>query len=189
MGMASVEVSHRGMEPHEVVAVARKDAEVSLSADAHQAMSAAAETVARLADLEEPVYGVSTGFGSLVDTAIPAERREELQRALLRSHAAGSGPPVEREVVRAMMVLRARTLAMGYSGVRPEVAEAIAALLNAGITPVVPEHGSLGASGDLAPLAHCGLVMIGEGEVVGSDGRRAAAADALREAGIEPLTL
>ena len=93
---------------------------------------------------DEPVYGVSTGFGSLANVPIPAERREELQRALVRSHAAGMGPPVEREVVRAMMLLRARTLAMGYSGARPEVAEALVALLNAGITPVVPEHGSLG---------------------------------------------
>jgi histidine ammonia-lyase len=99
------------------------------------------------------------------------------------------GPPVEREVVRAMMLLRVRTLAMGYSGARPEVAEAIAGLLNAGLTPVVPEHGSLGASGDLAPLAHCALALIGEGEVVGPDGERRGAAEALPAAGIEPLVL
>ena len=99
-------------------------------------------------------YGVSTGFGSLANVTIPVDRREELQRALVRSHAAGVGPPVEPEVVRAMMLLRARTLAMGCSGARPEVAETILALLNAGVTPRVPEFGSLGASGDLAPLAH-----------------------------------
>ena len=99
------------------------------------------------------------------------------------------GPPVETEVVRAMMLLRARTLAMGFSGARPLVAETILALLNAGLTPVVPEHGSLGASGDLAPLAHCALVLIGEGEVADADGGRKAAAEALREADIEPLTL
>ena len=104
-----------------------------------------------------------------------------MQRALVRSHAAGMGPPVEPEVVRAMMLLRARTLAMGFSGARPEVAEAIVALLNAGITPVVPEHGSLGASGDLAPLAHCALVLLGEGETL--DGRT------VRDAGVEPLRL
>ena len=109
---------------------------------------------------------------------IPVDRREELQRALVRSHAAGMGPPVEPEVVRAMMLLRARTLAMGCSGARPEVAEAILALLNAGITPRVPEFGSLGASGDLAPLAHCALVLIGEGEV--TRGRRLAAAASSR---------
>ena len=109
--------------------------------------------LARLAGSEVPTYGVSTGFGSLANTYIPAERREELQRALVRSHAAGMGDPVEVEVVRAMLLLRARTLAMGFSGARPAVAEAMLALLNAGLTPVVPEHGSLGASGDLAPLA------------------------------------
>ena len=127
--------------------------------------SESARSSTRLGDAAEPVYGVSTGFGSLADTCIPPERREELQRALIRSHAAGMGPPVEREVVRAMMLLRARTLAMGHSGARPVVVDTMLALLNAGITPVVPEHGSLGASGDLAPLAHCALALIGEGEV------------------------
>ena len=127
---------------------------------------------------------MTTGFGSLANTYIPADRREELQRALVRSHAAGMGPPVEREVVRAMMLLRARTLAMGRSGARPVVAETMLALLNAGITPVVREHGSLGARGDLAPLAHCALALIGEGEVSDADGaaprrrRRAAATPA-----------
>jgi histidine ammonia-lyase len=120
---------------------------------------------------------------------IPEHRREELQRALVRSHAAGMGPPVEREVVRAMMLLRARTLAMGFSGARPAVTEAIVALLNAGLTPVVPEHGSLGASGDLAPLAHCALALIGEGSVECRDGVIRASSEALRAAGIEPLTL
>ena len=114
---------------------------------------------------------MSTGFGSLATVPIPPERREELQRSLIRSHAAGMGAPVEREVVRAMMLLRARSLAMGYSGARPEVAETMLALLNAGLTPVVPEHGSLGASGDLAPLAHCALALIGEGEVRDGDRR------------------
>jgi histidine ammonia-lyase len=178
-----------GLEPEEVVAVAREDAEVELTDDAREAMAASASIVERLASSPEPTYGVSTGFGSLATTPIPAERREDLQRALIRSHAAGMGEPVEREVVRAMMLLRARSLAMGYSGARPEVAEAIVAVLNAGITPVVPEHGSLGASGDLAPLAHCGLALIGEGEVMDADARRRSAAEALDEAGIEPLTL
>ena len=153
-----------GLAPDEVVAVARRDTPVTLGASAREAMAAAADVVERLAARDEPVYGVSTGFGSLANVAIPAARREELQRALVRSHAAGMGPPVEREVVRAMLLLRARTLAMARSGARPVVAETILALLNAGLTPVVPEHGSLGASGDLAPLAHCALVMLGEGE-------------------------
>src|SRR5687767_10429139 len=107
-------------------------------------MEESAAVVTRLVAADRPAYGVSTGFGSLADVAIPAERREELQRALVRSHAAGMGPAVETEVVRAMMLLRARTLAMGRSGARPLVAETIVAMLDAGLTPVVPEHGSLG---------------------------------------------
>jgi histidine ammonia-lyase len=152
-------------------------------------MAASAAVVERLAAAEEPAYGVSTGFGSLANVAIPAPRRAELQRALVRSHAAGMGPPVEREVVRAMILLRARTLAMGFSGARPEVADAMLSLLNAGVTPVVPEHGSLGASGDLAPLAHCALVLLGEGDATGPDGEPLTGAQALALAGVEPLTL
>jgi histidine ammonia-lyase len=173
-----IELSGTGLSPDDVVAVARDRAEVGLGPEARRAMEASAAVVAGLADRAEPAYGVSTGFGSLANVTIPVERREELQRALVRSHAAGVGPPVEPEVVRAMMLLRARTLAMGCSGARPEVAEAILALLNAGITPRVPEYGSLGASGDLAPLAHCALVLLGEGEVIEGD-----------PSGIEPLTL
>jgi histidine ammonia-lyase len=168
----------------QVVAVARRDEPVVLGPDARAAMERSAAVVADLAASSEPAYGVSTGFGSLANVRIPAARREELQRALIRSHAAGMGPPIEREAVRAMMLLRARSLSMGYSGARPAVADTILALLNAGITPVVPEHGSLGASGDLAPLAHCALVLLGEGSV--SDG---SAQDALAATGIEPLTL
>ena len=164
-----IELSGTGLSPDDVVAVARDRAEVALGPEARRAMEASAAVVAGLADRAEPAYGVSTGFGSLANVTIPVERREELQRALVRSHAAGVGPPVEPEVVRAMMLLRARTLAMGCSGARPEVAEAILALLNAGITPRVPEYGSLGASGDLAPLAHCALVLLGEGEVIEGD--------------------
>jgi histidine ammonia-lyase len=186
---AMVEIGNRGLGVLDVVAVAREDAEVELTAEAVEAMAASAAIVERLADSDEPVYGVSTGFGSLATTSIPANRRAELQRSLIRSHAAGVGPPVEREVVRAMMVLRARSLAMGYSGARPEVAGAIVATLNAGITPIVPEHGSLGASGDLAPLAHCALALMGEGEVLGPGGRRQEAADALAAAGIQPIEL
>jgi histidine ammonia-lyase len=184
-----VELRGRGLTIHDTCAVARDGAQVALAEGAREAMASAAAIVARLVESDEPVYGVSTGFGSLVNTRIPPDRSEDLQRALLRSHAAGSGPPVEVEVVRAMMLLRARTLAMGYSGARPEVAETIVALLNAGLTPVVPEHGSLGASGDLAPLAHCALPLIGEGEVFDPGGARVPATEALAEAGIEPLTL
>jgi histidine ammonia-lyase len=189
MNHAFVEISATGIAPAEVVAVARRDAGAGLGDDARAAMAESAGVVERLAESDEPVYGVSTGFGSLATTRIPAERRSDLQRSLVRSHAAGMGPPVEREVVRAMMLLRARSLAMGFSGARPEVAEAILALLNAGITPVVPEHGSLGASGDLAPLAHCALALLGEGEVSDPAGRIVPAAGALQDAGLEPLAL
>src|SRR5436190_1772834 len=181
-----VELSGTGLTADDVVAVARSDARVQRSGEARSAMEESASVVARLAASDEPHYGVSTGFGSLATVPIEAARREELQRAVIRSHAAGLGPPVEREVVRAMMLLRARTLAMGYSGVRPLVVESLVTLLNAGLTPVVPEHGSLGASGDLAPLAHCGLVLLGEGELLDGDGQPLPAAPALAAAGIEP---
>jgi histidine ammonia-lyase len=184
-----IELRAGGLTLPEVVAVAREGAQAELMDDARDAMGESAAIVERLASSPEPTYGVSTGFGSLATTPIPADRREELQRALIRSHAGGMGEPVEPEVVRAMMVLRARSLALGYSGARPEVAEVILRILHAGITPVVPEHGSLGASGDLAPLAHCALALIGEGEVLDADGRRRPAAEALAEAEIQPLTL
>ncbi len=184
-----VELTASGATAEDVLAVARRDATVALSAEARAAMERSAAVVEALSDAEEPAYGVSTGFGSLATVRIAADRREELQRALVRSHATGMGPAVEREVVRAMMLLRARSLAMGWSGARPVVAERILALLNAGLTPVVPEHGSLGASGDLAPLAHCALPLIGEGAVMDPDGQVVAAAEALGRAGIEPVTL
>jgi histidine ammonia-lyase len=184
-----VELTGTGLSPADVAAVAREGEHVELAPAARHAMEESAAVVSRLAGRAEPAYGVSTGFGSLANVAIPIERRGELQRALVRSHAAGIGAAVDEEVVRAMLVLRARTLAMGCSGARPVVAETMLALLNAGLTPVVPEHGSLGASGDLAPLAHCALVLIGEGEVGGPDGMPVPAGPALRTAGIEPLTL
>jgi histidine ammonia-lyase len=184
-----VELGSTGLDAGDVVAVARRDVHVAVGAQARAAMERTAAVVAAIARSDRPAYGVSTGFGSLATVAIPADRRRELQRALVRSHAAGVGAPVEREVVRAMMVLRARTLAMGYSGTRPLLADAIVALLNAGITPVVPEHGSLGASGDLAPLAHCALALIGEGEVDDADGARRPASEALTAAGLEPVEL
>src|SRR5437763_14060918 len=142
-------------------------------------MAASQAQVEALAHADRPAYGISTGFGALATTSIPAGKRADLQRSLIRSHAATSGAVVERDVVRAMMLLRLRTLATGRTGVRPVVAERLAALLNAGITPVVREFGSLGCSGDLAPLAHVALTLMGEGE-------RAVAA---REAGVEPLAL
>jgi len=150
-------------------------------------MAGSRAIVERLAE-GEPVYGISTGFGALATVSIPADKRAALQVALVRSHAAGAGPQVETEVVRAMILLRARTLAMGFSGARPETAEALVGLLNAGISPVVPEHGSLGASGDLAPLAHVALALIGEGQVE-YQGAVVPAAQALAAAGLTPIAL
>ena len=173
----------------DVVAVARHDASVRLSDDAIAAMASSADVIAALASDTEPHYGVSTGFGALASKQIPLELRAQLQRSLVRSHAAGSGPEVEREVVRALMLLRLSTLATGRTGVRPVVAETYAAVINAGITPIVSEYGSLGCSGDLAPLAHCALALLGEGDVRDASGEIVPAASALAAAGIEPLVL
>ncbi len=151
-------------------------------------MSRSAALIDGFVNSGSPVYGVTTGFGSLASTVIPAERTAELQVALVRSHAAGMGDTVELEVVRAMLFLRARSLAMAFSGARPEIVDLQLAMLNAGITPVVREHGSLGASGDLAPLSHCALAVIGEGEVwAGGDPEPTAAA--LARAGLTPIQL
>jgi histidine ammonia-lyase len=178
-----------GIESADVVSVARTARPVVLGDDARAALQRGAAIVERLVGSPEPVYGVSTGFGALANTVIPIERSAELQTALIRSHAAGMGDEVEREVVRAMVLLRARSLAMGFSGARVEVAEAMLALLAAGITPVVHEHGSLGASGDLAPLASAALVLLGEGAARRADGTLVDGATACREAGFTPLTL
>jgi len=172
----------------DVVAVARHDARIELDPNALEAVRASRAIVEGLADDVEPHYGISTGFGALATTFIPAERRAQLQASLVRSHAAGSGPEVEREVVRALMLLRLATLATGRTGATSRTVETYAAVLNAGITPVVREYGSLGCSGDLAPLAHCALAAMGEGQVR-VDGELVGAADALAAAGIEPLVL
>ncbi|MFJ9122917.1 MULTISPECIES: histidine ammonia-lyase [unclassified Streptomyces] len=173
----------------EVVSVARHGAQVSLAPEALQEIARSREVIKALADDVKPHYGVSTGFGALATRHIPTELRAQLQRSLVRSHAAGSGPEVEREVVRALMLLRLSTLATGRTGVRTETAEAYAALLNAGITPVVHEYGSLGCSGDLAPLAHCALAVMGEGVVRTADGEQKPAGEALAAAGITPVVL
>ena len=176
------------LAPEDVIAVARFGAPVDLSAASIAAMSASRAVIEALADDVQPHYGVSTGFGALATKQIPVERRAQLQASLVRSHAASSGPEIEAEVVRALMLLRLSTLATGRTGVRPAVAEAYAAVLNAGILPIIGEYGSLGCSGDLAPLAHCALAVMGEGEVrVGSD--ILPAAEALAAAGIEPIVL
>ncbi|MFY9669294.1 MAG: histidine ammonia-lyase, partial [Trebonia sp.] len=173
----------------DVVAVARHGAPVELSPDAEVEIIASRKVIEDLAADDEPHYGVSTGFGALATKHIPVDRRAQLQRSLIRSHAAGSGPEVETEVVRALMLLRLSTLASGRTGVRLMVPQTYARMLNAGITPVVHEYGSLGCSGDLAPLAHCALAAMGEGQVRVRSGDRVLAAGALAAAGIQPLVL
>ncbi|GGK06151.1 histidine ammonia-lyase [Pilimelia anulata] len=187
--MSTVTVTAHGVTPADVRAVARGDARVVIAPEALDAMVTSRSIVDRIEESGKPVYGVSTGFGALANTPIAPERRSELQHALIRSHAAGVGAPQPREVVRAMMLLRVRSLALGYSGVRPEVALALVELLNADVTPWVPEHGSLGASGDLAPLAHCALVLLGEGWVLTPAGTRIDGGEALAAAGLKPLVL
>jgi histidine ammonia-lyase len=174
-----------GLSEDQVVAVARHGEKVTLAAAARTKMERSRARVERAATSRDPVYGVSTGFGALAGTRIAPLRQPELQLALIRSHAAGVGPPVDAEVVRATMLLRARSLAMGMSGVRPLLAEALLGMLNEGITPLVPRYGSVGCSGDLAPLAHIGLALVGEGEVM--DGRPAA--QALKAARLKPVKL
>jgi histidine ammonia-lyase len=184
-----VQLSSHGARREEVLAVARFDAPVGIGADARAAMQRTADVVERFVAGDVPVYGVTTGFGSLASVVIPRDRTAELQLALLRSHAAGMGPEIEREVVRGLMFLRARSLCLGYSGVRPEVADALVALLNAGITPVVHEYGSLGASGDLAPLSHVAMVLVGEGVARDASGDLISGGDALAAARLTPLVL
>ena len=172
----------------EVVAVARHDAPVELDPAALDRIAESRGIVDALAADPNPHYGVSTGFGALATTFIAADRRRQLQASLIRSHAAGTGAEVEREVVRGLQLLRLQTLASGRTGVRPIVAETYAALLNAGIVPVVREYGSLGCSGDLAPLAHIALAAMGEGDVR-TDAGLVPASEALAHAGIAPLVL
>lgn len=184
-----------GVTPEDTLAVARHGATVRISEEALDGVARVREHIDTLAASEVPAYGISTGFGALANRHIPAELRTQLQKSLIRSHAAGMGPAVEREVVRALMFLRAKTLASGRTGVRPVVLETMVAVLNAGITPVVREFGSLGCSGDLAPLSHCALVLMGEGEAEGPDGElcggrgQRSVTELLSDHGIVPVTL
>ncbi|WP_394298190.1 histidine ammonia-lyase [Streptomonospora alba] len=185
----SIHIGPAGPSPEDVVAVARRGAAVRLTPEARAAVAAGRKRVDALAADPAPAYGVSTGFGALATRHIAPDLRTRLQASLVRSHAAGTGDEVEREVVRALMLLRLRTLAGGGTGVRVETAEALAGLLNAGITPVVHEYGSLGCSGDLAPLSHVALALMGEGTVRDADGELREAAEALHEASLEPVEL
>ncbi|CAN5243719.1 histidine ammonia-lyase [soil metagenome] len=177
------------LTPAEVVAVARSGEPVHLDPGVAAGMAPGRRVVEEAVASGRVVYGVTTGFGALADTRVPPARAAELQQALVRSHAAGMGPLVDDEVVRAMALLCARTLATGHCGARPEVVEALVALLNGGVRVAVPSHGSLGASGDLAPMAHVALALTGEGWARAADGAVADAGEALAAAGIAPLAL
>lgn len=184
----SVTLDGTSLTPEDVAAVARHDAPVELAAESRERMRESRERVESVLESGEPVYGVNTGFGHLVETHIDREDIERLQTNLVRSHAAGAGRELTREEVRSMMVSRANTLAKGFSGIRPSVVDLLVSMLDEGVQPVVRSRGSLGASGDLAPLAHMALVLIGEGEAR-VDGERLPGDEALRAVGLEPVTL
>ena len=189
MAEQTVTVGVGALSIEDVIAVARGGAKVAISDESKHEMALSRAVIDHLADDTVPHYGISTGFGALASTSIPKEQRAQLQKSLIRSHAAGAGPEVEREVVRGLLVLRLSTLCTGRTGVRPETAQVYADMLNAGITPVVYEYGSLGCSGDLAPLAACALVAMGEGEARNADGLKIGGGEALRAAGITPVDL
>lgn len=178
-----------GATADDVIAVARHEAHISISPQVLEELASVRAHIDALASADTPVYGISTGFGALATRHIAPEDRAKLQRSLIRSHAAGMGEPVEREVVRALMFLRAKTLASGRTGVRPVVLETMVGMLNAGITPVVREYGSLGCSGDLAPLSHCALVLMGEGEATDAHGNIRPVPELFAEAGLTPVEL
>ena len=185
----TVTLSPSGVTFEDVIAVARFRAQVVLSNDAISAMNFSRKFIEDYAAGGIPVYGVSTGFGALANRHIDIKDRVQLQKSLIRSHAAGVGPAVEVEVVRALMFLRVKTMASGRTGVRVKLAQQYIDFLNAGITPVVPEFGSLGCSGDLAPLSHCALAMMGEGRVIDASGLEVDSLPAIHAAGMEPIQL
>jgi histidine ammonia-lyase len=185
----TITLNSSGLTMEQVVEVARNGAKIEISKEALEKMAATRAHIETLAKAEVPVYGISTGFGALAHQHIAPEDRVQLQKSLIRSHAAGMGDPVEKEVVRALMLLRLKTLVSGRTGVRPELATTYADLINAQITPIVHEYGSLGCSGDLAPLSHCALVLMGEGRAVGPDGIEKPVPELLAAAGIKPIEL
>jgi histidine ammonia-lyase len=173
----------------QMIAIAQDFEPVTIAPAAVDRVRASRAVVDRFAHGDAPVYGINTGFGSFAEVRIPADSLDTLQVNLLRSHAAGVGEPLSIPAVRATMALRANVLAKGYSGVRPDTLQHLVELLNRRVHPVVPSRGSVGASGDLAPLAHLGLVLIGEGEAWTDAGGRETGADAIRRAGLAPLNL
>jgi len=183
-----IDINGRSLRLEDVEAVARSGVRVGLDGDARSRVDRARALVDRIVAEHRVVYGITTGFGALAEVVIPPERIRDLQVNLIRSHAAGVGDPFSVEETRAITLLRANVLALGHSGVRPVVIERLLDLLNHSITPVIPSRGSVGASGDLAPLSHLALVLMGEGEAW-VDGERVSGADALARRALEPLVL
>jgi histidine ammonia-lyase len=186
--VATLRIDGNSLTIADVVSVARRNTPVALDRASEQLVRAAAKLVAESADGAEAVYGINTGFGDLSQVRIPRADLAKLQLNLLRSHAAGVGDPLPQDVTRAVLLLRANTLAAGRSGVRPETIDLLLDLLNRGVHPVIPMHGSVGASGDLAPLAHAALVLVGEGQAT-FEGKALSGAEALKRADLRPLEL
>lgn len=184
----SVVIDGNSLTIERVVKVARESAEVALAGEARGRMASSRASLDRLLEKGATIYAVNTGVGDLVSSRIPKKDLRALQLNLLRSHACGVGEAYPEEVVRAMMLLRANALAKGFSGVRPDIVESLVSMLNARVHPVIPRQGSVGASGDLAMLAHLGLVLVGEGEADAGSGVEPGG-DALRRKGLEPLSL
>jgi histidine ammonia-lyase len=185
---ASVTINGQALSSTQVLAVARNYMPVTLGSESVSRILAARAVIEKLADEGQTVYGVTTGFGQLSRVRIPHDQLTDLQHNLLRSHAAGVGEPLSEEVTRAMMLLLAASLARGNSGVRTEVVQLLLDMLNARAYPIIPSRGSVGASGDLAPLAHLGLTLIGDGEAM-LEGQRYTGAEVLQRAGLAPLHL
>src|SRR3954452_14152088 len=177
----------RSLTIENVVEVARNpSSSVSIAPTARNALAQSRQLVERAIQSGQTIYGVNTGFGKLANVRVPADQLDQLQTNLIRSHASGVGAPLPPSVVRGVIPLRANVLPRPTSGVRPELVDALVALLNAGVVPLVPEQGSVGASGDLAPLSHIALSLMGEGHVLGSQGP-SATEGALRAAGLAPF--
>ena len=183
-----IELDGRSLTLEQLAAIAHDGERVAVSTEARGRVAASRAVVDRMAEGDAPVYGINTGFGMFAEVKIARESLERLQLNLLRSHAAGVGDPLPVPAVRAMMALRANVLARGFSGIRPETLHALVELLNRGVHPWVPSRGSVGASGDLAPLAHLALVLVGEGRAW-RDGRVVPGRDALQAAGLSPVSL
>lgn len=185
----ALEISGRGLGLGDLVAVARQGTRVVLSPKARAAVEAGRLPVDRALADGKVIYGVTTGFGRFSDVILPPGDSRALQKNLIHSHATGVGPPFGADVVRGMLLLRANALSLGHSGVRPVVIETLLEMINRGVTPLVPQQGSLGASGDLAPLAHLALVATGGGRVLGPAGDTVPGSQAMAAAGLEPLVL